>query len=70
MQLMAKIEELVIGKYYSIPTNYQYTASMLGMQFSYITDEYNYFMGYGGMQYVRVNYTDKQWSIRSRWIKQ
>lgn len=61
LQLMAKIEELVIGKYYSIPTNYQYTASMLGMQFSYITDEYNYFMGYGGMQYVRVNYTDKQW---------
>ena len=65
LQLMAMIEELVITKYYSIPTNYQYTATMLGMQFSYLTEDYNYFMGYGGMRYVRVNYTDKEWKSYS-----
>lgn len=61
LQLMAMIEELVISKYYSIPTTYQYSATMLGMQFSYLTEDYNYFMSYGGMQYMRVNYTDKEW---------
>lgn len=65
LRLMAEIEELIISKYYSIPTTYQYSATMLGMQFSYLTEDYNYFMSYGGVRYMRVNYTDKEWKSYS-----
>ena len=36
--------------------------SFLGAKFSYISDEENTFMGFGGMRYMEVNYTDAEWA--------
>lgn len=61
LQVLSKIEEVVIGKYYTIFTTSQYNATLLGAKFSYITDEHNIFLGYGSYRYMLVNYTDSEW---------
>lgn len=61
LEVTAAIEEKVIEQYYSIPCTSQYSASVVGAKFSYISDEYNTFMGFGGMRYMLVNYTDSEW---------
>jgi hypothetical protein len=33
----------------------------LGAKFSYFTEEENTFMGFGGLRYLEVNYTDEEW---------
>lgn len=60
--ILAKLEEVVLTKYYSLPTITQNSASLLGAKFSYGVDKYNTFMGYGGMRYRIVNYTDSEWT--------
>lgn len=62
LELLAALEEVVLEQYYSIATTSQYSASVMGAKFSNITDEYNTFMGFGGMRYMLVNYTDSEWS--------
>lgn len=59
--ILAALEELVLEQYYFVPLVSDYSASLLGAKFSYLTDEYNMFMGFGGMRYMTVNYTDKEW---------
>ena len=61
LELLAKLEEVVIGKYFTIPTTSEYSATVTGAKFAYITDEYNLFMGFGGMRYLRPQYTDTEW---------
>lgn len=61
LELTAAIEEKVIEQYYSIPCTSQYSATVQGAKFSYISDEYNTFMGFGGMRYMIVNYNDSEW---------
>ena len=61
MTLLAALEKLILEKYYTIITTSEYSASLLGAKFSYIDDEYNTFMGFGGIRYMKVNYTDKEW---------
>ena len=40
-----------------------YTGGLLGGQFSnFYEDDYNTFMGFGGMRYMTVNYTDLEWA--------
>ena len=36
--------------------------SMLGAKFSYFSDVENVFMGFGGIRYMEVNYTDAEWA--------
>lgn len=60
--ILAMLEETVLEQYYSIPTITQNTASMLGAKFSYASEQYNTFMGYGGFRYMTVNYTDAEWN--------
>lgn len=62
LELLAALEEVVLEQYYSVATTSQYSASVMGAKFSNITDEYNTFMGFGGMRYMLVNYTDSEWS--------
>lgn len=61
LELLAAIEEYVLEQYYFIPTTSYNSASMLGAKFSYITNNYNTFMSYGGLRYMIVNYTDTEW---------
>ncbi len=62
MKLLAALEELILGKYYTIITTSQYSATVYGAKFSNASEEYNIFMGFGGFRYMIVNYTDSEWS--------
>ena len=62
LELTAKIEEVTLEQYYTIACTSQYSATVTGAKFSYITDEYNTFMGFGGYRYMTVNYTDSEWT--------
>ena len=36
--------------------------SFLGAKFSYFSDSYNTFMGFGGIRYMEVNYNNSEWA--------
>ncbi len=62
-QLIAALEKEILAVYYTVPTYNSFGASLLSYKIDYITYEYNTFMGYGGMKYMRYNYDDYDWSI-------
>lgn len=62
MMLLGAIEELVLNKYYTVITTSQFSATVYGAKFTNASTEYNIFMGFGGMRYMIVNYTDEEWS--------
>ena len=39
-----------------------YSGSFLSPKFDNFTDDYNTFMGFGGIRYMVVNYTDAEWA--------
>lgn len=59
--LLAAIEGAVLRNYDMIPTHNQASASLLGEQVEYYTQEYVYGVGRGGIQYMTYNYTDAEW---------
>lgn len=61
MTLLSKLEEVVLGKYFSVMTTSQFTATVTSAKFSYITDDFNLFMDYGGIRYMKPNYDDAEW---------
>ena len=61
LQLIAALEEQVLGVYYSVPLYNNFGASLLSYKVDYITYEYNTFMGYGGVKYMTYNYDDAAW---------
>lgn len=63
LQLIAALEREVLKVYYTIPIQYEFSASMLSHKVDYITYEYNTFMGYGGMKYMTYNYDDAEWAL-------
>lgn len=62
LEILAALEEQVLNQYMSIMLIGEYNGSLLGAKFSYLTYEYNNFMGYGGLRYMVVNCTDSEWS--------
>lgn len=62
LQLIAALEQEVLKVYYTVPITYSFAASMLSYKIDYITYEYNTFMSYGGMRYMKYNYTDEEWA--------
>lgn len=62
LELTARLEELTLEQYYTIACTSEYSAEVTGAKFTYITDEYNIFMGFGGYRYMTVNYTDSEWT--------
>ena len=61
IRLLAAIEGAVLRNYDMIPTHNQASASLLGYQVNYGTEEYVYGVGRGGIQYMTYNYTDAEW---------
>lgn len=61
LEVLAALEENLLCKYYSIPTITQFSSTLLGAKFEYINDNYNTFMSYGGMRYIRPQYTNLEW---------
>lgn len=62
LAILSALEEQVISKSHSIMLIGEYSGSFLGGKFSYITNDYNTFMGFGGVRYLQVNYTDSEWT--------
>jgi hypothetical protein len=61
IRLLAAIEGAVLRNYDMIPTHNQASASLLGYQVNYGTEDYVYGVGRGGIQYMTYNYTDAEW---------
>ena len=61
LELTAALEELTLEQYYTIATTSEYNAEVTGAKWSYLTDEYNIFMGFGGYRYMIRNYSDEEW---------
>ncbi len=62
LELLSRLEELFLGKYYAIMTTSDYSAAVYGAKFQQITEEYNTFMDFGGMRYLRPMYDDAEWA--------
>ena len=62
LQLIAALEEQVLGVYYTVPMYNNFSASLLSYKVDYITYEYNTFMGYGGVKYMTYNFDDTAWA--------
>lgn len=61
LKIIAAIEEVVLEKAYSVPTVSDYSAALLSYKVDYITRDYNTFVGYGGIKYLKYNYDDAEW---------
>ena len=62
LAILSALEEVVLKESRSIMLISDAGGSLLGAKFSYITDEYSTFMGFGGLRYIVVNYTDAEWT--------
>lgn len=61
VSLIAALEEQVLTHYYTVPIYNRYDASLISYKVDYATYEYNTFMGYGGLRYLKYNYNDGEW---------
>lgn len=62
LQVLSMLEETCLNKYFAIMTTSSFSATVYGAKFNQITDEYNTFMGFGGIQYMRPMYDDASWA--------
>lgn len=62
LTILSALEELAIKESRSVMLISESGGSFLGAKFSYISEEENTFMGFGGIQYLEVNYTDEEWT--------
>ncbi len=62
LPLIAALEKQILLTYYSVPVYYTFSASLISFKVDYITYEYNTFMGYGGMKYMKYNFNDAEWA--------
>ena len=61
LQLIAALEKEVLKVYYSVPLYNDFSASLISYKVDYVTYEYNTFLGYGGIRYMKYNYSDAEW---------
>ncbi len=61
LEVLAMLEEYVLNKFFSVQCSFDAEMALDGAKFSSISDDYNTFMGYGGIRYNIVNYTDAEW---------
>ena len=62
LTILSALEERVIKESRSVMLIADGGGSFLGAKFSYFSDVEHTFMGFGGMRYIEVNYTDAEWT--------
>ena len=62
LTILSKLEETALMECRSIMLIGDYSGSFLGAKFSNFSEDYNTFMGYGGLRYMVVEYTDAEWA--------
>ncbi len=62
LMILSALEELTIKESRSVMLIADGGGSFLGAKFSYFSEDEHTFMGFGGMRYMEVNYTDEEWA--------
>ena len=60
--ILSALEELTIKESRSVMLIADGGGSFLGAKFSYFSEDEHTFMGFGGLRYIEVNYTDAEWA--------
>ncbi len=61
LMILSALEEVTIKESRSVMLVADGGGSFLGAKFAYISTVENTFMGFGGLRYIEVNYTDAEW---------
>ena len=61
LMILSALEELTIKESRSVMLIADSGGSFLGAKFAYFSDVENVFMGFGGIRYMEVQYTDAEW---------
>ena len=62
LALIAALEKEILSVYYTVPLQNYYSAELITYKWDYASREYNTFMAYGGLKYMKYNYNDEQWT--------
>ncbi len=62
LTILSALEQRVIEESRSVMLIGDGGGSFLGAKFSYFSDVEHTFMGFGGLRYIEVNYTDAEWT--------
>lgn len=62
LMILSALEEVTIKESRSIMMIADGGGSFLGAKFSYFSEDEHTFMGFGGIRYIEVNYTDAEWA--------
>ena len=62
LMILSALEEIVIKESRSVMLIADSGGSFLGAKFSYFSEDEHTFMGFGGIRYMEVNYTDAEWT--------
>ena len=61
LMILSALEEITIKESRSVMLVADGGGSFLGAKFSYFSEDEHTFMGFGGLRYMEVNYTDEEW---------
>ena len=61
LMILSALEEVTIKESRSVMLIADGGGSFLGAKFSYFSEDEHTFMGFGGLRYMEVNYTDDEW---------
>ena len=62
LMILSALEEVTIKESRSVMLIADGGGSFLGAKFSYFSEDEHTFMGFGGIRYMEVNYTDEEWA--------
>ena len=62
LMILSKLEELTIKESRSVMLIADGGGSFLGAKFAYFSEDEHTFMGFGGLRYIEVVYTDAEWA--------
>ena len=62
LMILSALEEVTIKESRSVMLIADGGGSFLGAKFSYFSEDEHTFMGFGGLRYIEVNYTDEEWT--------
>ena len=61
--ILAAIEKGILEQYFATPLYYRNTASLQGRKVMGATETYVQNIGFGGLRYMKFNYSDEEWSV-------
>ena len=62
LHILAAIEKNYLDKLYCIPLAGSTICNLLSYKVNYYTPDYNIMYGFGGMELLKFNYTDEEWT--------